>query len=90
MIERLLLLVLITGFQWGCSPRPDVHEHADTKKPPKQIDYIARIGVVSLTPDVIPLAETNLPLGFYKDYSCFGRENVSAESKLMYMPVIQS
>jgi len=89
MFRELLFLALSNGLLWGCSPRPDFNEHAVTKEPAKQIDYTARIGVASLTPDLLSLAEKKLPLGFYKDYSCFGRENSVARSNLTYLPVIQ-
>jgi hypothetical protein len=89
MFTRLLFLALINGVLWSYSSRPDVTEQAVTTARVTQNDYIARIGVASVTPDLVPLAEKNLPLGFYKDYSCFGRENPATWSNLTYMPVIQ-
>ncbi len=89
MIRRLLFLVLCSVVLWGCSSRLDVHQYAAKKNSARHVDYIGRIGVVSLTPDLVPLAEKKLPLGFYKDYSCFGLENTASRSELTYMPVIQ-
>jgi hypothetical protein len=88
MLRRLLFLSLSCGLV-SVSSRADAVEQSATKEPAKDTDYIARIGVASLTPDLVSLAAEKLPLGFYKDYSCFGRENPVVRSTLTYMPVIQ-
>jgi len=89
MLRKLLFIVIGSGILCGCSSGPEIKERVVTKELQTQIDYIARIGVASVTPDLIPVAEKKLPLGFFKDYSCFGRENSAQKSNLTYMPVIQ-
>ena len=78
------LIILI--FLAACAP-PDKAGDQESKLP---TDYRQRIGVVSLSPDLISIAEQKLPIGFYKDYSCFGLVDKKDSAPLLtYMPVIQ-
>lgn len=79
---QALLIVLLSG----CAPSENAGHH----KRSSSSDYRTRIGVVSLSPDLVPLAEQKLPIGFYKDYSCFGLvDKNDRQTSLTYMPVIQ-
>ncbi len=89
MLRRLLHLALGCGLVYCCSSWVYAVEQIATDEPAKRQEYRARIGVVSLTPELLALAEKTLPLGFYKDYSCFGRENPTTQANLAYMPIIQ-